>query len=381
MAEMTPQERIDTAIKLEPVDRVPVVPMMDFFCARYKGVVLEDFINDGDMARDLMDEIFFEFGPWDATFQSTALNEFAFALTLPIRLKVPGRELPSDTIWQFDEVPLMTEEDYDFLIENGWHAFWGMMFPRMRPYQDPAQVPQLLEDWTNQAVRDTLKWEDKGVLSFTGVAITPPFDALSMARSLNEFIYDLYRHPDKVIAAMDAMLPDLIQSVIGGQKGIQQATRWGYRTAFLGSTRQSATFISPKMFEKFGLPYLHRIVEAYLEAGITPLFHFDSDWTPLLEYFKEFPRGTCILELDGTTDIFKAKEVLRDHMCLMGDVPAALLKLGTPEEVSDYVKKLIDVVGEGGGFILSTGCDTPVDAKPENVRAMVETALTYQNNR
>jgi len=90
MAEMTPQERIDTAIKLEPVDRVPVVPMMDFFCARYKGVVLEDFINDGDMARDLMDEIFFEFGPWDATFQSTALNEFAFALTLPIRLKVPG---------------------------------------------------------------------------------------------------------------------------------------------------------------------------------------------------------------------------------------------------------------------------------------------------
>jgi uroporphyrinogen-III decarboxylase len=137
----------------------------------------------------------------------------------------------------------------------------------------------------------------------------------------------------------------------------------------------------PEMLNLHRPDVIREVHEAYLEAGITPLFHFDSDWTPLLEYFKEFPRGTCILELDGTTDIFKAKEVLRDHMCLMGDVPAALLKLGTPEEVSDYVKKLIDVVGEGGGFILSTGCDTPVDAKPENVRAMVETALTYQNNR
>jgi uroporphyrinogen-III decarboxylase len=89
------------------------------------------------------------------------------------------------------------------------------------------------------------------------------------------------------------------------------------------------------------------------------------------------PRGKVVLEIDGTTDIFKAKEVLGDHLCIMGDVPAQLLKLGTPDDVRAYVKKLIDVVGKGGGFILSSGCDVPVDAKPENVKAVIEVGMTY----
>ncbi len=81
--------------------------------------------------------------------------------------------------------------------------------------------------------------------------------------------------------------------------------------------------------------------------------------------------------MDGQTDIFKAKEVLGDHMCIMGDVPAQLLSLGTPDEVCAYVQRLIDVVGNGSGFILSTGCDCPMDAKPENVKMMIEIGKSY----
>jgi uroporphyrinogen-III decarboxylase len=81
--------------------------------------------------------------------------------------------------------------------------------------------------------------------------------------------------------------------------------------------------------------------------------------------------------LDGYTDIFKAKEILGDHMCIMGDVPPSLLTLGTPEQVENYVKKLIDEVGKGGGYILCTGCELPIDTKEENYRAMLETAKSY----
>jgi len=84
-----------------------------------------------------------------------------------------------------------------------------------------------------------------------------------------------------------------------------------------------------------------------------------------------------VAELDSMTDIFKAKEVLKGHMCIAGDVPAASSALGTPEEVEEYCKKLIDVVGEGGGFILSSGCTVPVDCKIENLKAMVNTAKSY----
>jgi uroporphyrinogen-III decarboxylase len=97
----------------------------------------------------------------------------------------------------------------------------------------------------------------------------------------------------------------------------------------------------------------------------------------MLEFFKDLPKGTCVLELDSVTDIFKAKQVLAGHMCLMGDVPAALLKLGTAAEVTAYVRRLCEEVGDGGGYILSTGCECPVDARPENVRAMIEAGKTY----
>jgi len=109
--------------------------------------------------------------------------------------------------------------------------------------------------------------------------------------------------------------------------------------------------------------------------------HLDTDWGMNLPYFKKLPKGKCVCDLDGTTDIFRAKEILKDHMCISGDVPASLLTVGKPEEVSEYCKRLIDHVGEGGGFMLTTGCECPIDAKPENLRAMVETGKEYRGQK
>ncbi len=65
-------------------------------------------------------------------------------------------------------------------------------------------------------------------------------------------------------------------------------------------------------------------------------------------------------------------------MCISGDVQASLLTLGRPDEVEDYCRKLIDVVGKDGGFMLTTGCECPVDARFENVKVMVNTAKSYR---
>jgi len=39
-----------------------------------------------------------------------------------------------------------------------------------------------------------------------------------------------------------------------------------------------------------------------------------------------------------------------------------------------YCKELIQKVGADGGFILSSGCSIPANAKIENVRALMESA-------
>jgi uroporphyrinogen-III decarboxylase len=111
-----------------------------------------------------------------------------------------------------------------------------------------------------------------------------------------------------------------------------------------------------------------------VRAGITPILHCDTNWTKFFDLFLRFPARKCILELDGKSDIFKAKEILGSRMCIMGDVPAELLVLGSKQEVLDYCRKLIEIVGKDGGFILSSGCSLPANAKAENIRALYEAA-------
>ena len=63
-------------------------------------------------------------------------------------------------------------------------------------------------------------------------------------------------------------------------------------------------------------------------------------------------------------------------MCIRGNVPASLLQTGTPDEVINYCKKSIDIVGKNGGYIMSSR--GPMDeAKPENVKTMFDFTREY----
>jgi uroporphyrinogen-III decarboxylase len=121
-----------------------------------------------------------------------------------------------------------------------------------------------------------------------------------------------------------------------------------------------------------------QIVDAFWSEGIVSWFHLDTCWDKNIPYFEQLPKGSAIIDLDGTTDIFTAKEVLKNHLCIASDVHPTLLSLGKPEDVENYCKKLIDEVGKDGGLILSTGCTVPGAVKPENFKAMIETGKHYE---
>jgi uroporphyrinogen-III decarboxylase len=131
--------------------------------------------------------------------------------------------------------------------------------------------------------------------------------------------------------------------------------------------------ISRSLWERFVWPYFEKAVEEVVKLGLIALLHLDSDWTRDLTFFRSLPKAKCILATDGQTDLFKAKEILSGHMCLMGDVPATMLAFDTPDEVYEYSTKLIKELGPEG-FILHSGCDIPMDAKLPNVQAMVAAA-------
>ena len=54
----------------------------------------------------------------------------------------------------------------------------------------------------------------------------------------------------------------------------------------------------------------------------------------------------------------------------------ALILTGSPEKVKAYCKELIDVVGKGGGYIMSFGTSMD-EGKPETIHAMVDFTKEY----
>jgi uroporphyrinogen-III decarboxylase len=141
--------------------------------------------------------------------------------------------------------------------------------------------------------------------------------------------------------------------------------------------RSSTDFISPKQFRELSFPSLKSLAEQLVASGIRVIFHFDGNWDKNLETLRELPAGNCVAQFDGPTDIFLAKRVIGDRMCIMGDVPSMMLAFSSVTEVDEYCHRLIEEVGAGGGYIMGAGCEIPPNARPENVKAMIESAGKY----
>jgi hypothetical protein len=379
VAGMTAHERIETAIRLGKPDRVPVVPIIDFFAGRYGGITQHDMFFDVAKADVALERTLRDLGPIDGQNLSYAglgrIMQVIFP-TPPIMPGIGGE--PMDGQFQFVEKTVMDWEEYRQIEKRG-PLRWildkmKLSNPQMGNPMGMLKTFGGVATDVMKARRSMTRWQRKGVESMVAYNIVfTPMEYISLfMRSFNDFILDLFRHPEEVKAASRALMKTM------QMQGMMMVKLSGLKRVFMGGTRTSASCLSPKQFEEFALPEWQEMCEYWVGKGVTPLLHFDSDWTAFFPYLKNLPRGKCILNLDGTSNIFAAKDQLGDHMCIMGDVPAALLKLGEPEEVDEYCRKLITELGRDGGFILSSGCTVPVDSKPENVKAMLKSVLKYR---
>lgn len=363
-------ERLDRAIALKPAPEIPVYPHIVTFAGRCAGISQAELFSSDKAWLAACDRTFERVGKPDVVFP---MNPFDTAYTESMKVKLPGRELGPDEPFQFVEEEIMQVSDYDVILEKGWGA-WNTQF--MKTIQSPpwhGKLGDLKVLWgfirTGMNTGRNIKhWQKQGlpVMFHTGVA--PPFDVFSLSRSLRPFYRDLFDRPDKVKQAVAVGTEAMIKLGLANAKRAK-----GDRVAIF-AMRSSASFLSPKLFDEISFPSLKRMVEGYHAAGLVSVLHCDGNWDLMLPRFKELPRASCIVELDGASDIRKAREVLADHLCIKGDVRAALLALGEKEQVETYCRELMDFMGRDGGFILGSGCEVPITAKPENVAAMIAAA-------
>jgi uroporphyrinogen decarboxylase len=78
----------------------------------------------------------------------------------------------------------------------------------------------------------------------------------------------------------------------------------------------------------------------------------------------------------------RLKKTYGDRVTFWGGVDTQrLLPFGSPQEVADTVKRLIDIMAPGGGFILAPVHNVRPEVPPENMVALYDTACEYGRGR
>lgn len=134
-------------------------------------------------------------------------------------------------------------------------------------------------------------------------------------------------------------------------------------------------WMSREMFQEFFLPYQKIVASAIKKPWV---FHSDGNLMPILDDLLTLGMNGIHPIQPAAMDIKKVKSLVRDRVCILGNIDLDYtLTLGTPEEVDREVKERIAVAGPGGGYIITSANSLTDYCKTENVWAMANAIKKY----
>jgi uroporphyrinogen-III decarboxylase len=399
------EQRIMDAIHLKPTDRIPVSCSIGYFAAKYAGIPCSAAYYDFNAWYNAYQKTLKDFQP-DMLFPEGYKSGRALEILEPKQMRWPGHGVDPYEGHQSIEIDNMKSDEYDQYLKDPSDYLLRVHAPRVsEKLEGLAHLPKLseigfgamgaqmlalafadpqlskavhtLEKAGRQMKRDQVKMAKFSKLifnmgfpeMFSGAAM-PPFDVVSHSvRGMSGTMIDMYRQPDKIIAMCDYLLKQTIA------RPLPPPTENGHIRIFMTNTRGSDDFMSTQQFDKFYWPTFKKLVLSLIKRGGTPCIFFEGNFTSRLEYLLDFPKGSLLARFD-TTDIHRAKDVLKGQICIEGNVPSTLLQVGSVQDVKNYCKNLIDTVGKGGGYILSPRSSTE-KANPSNLKAMIEFTKEY----
>ncbi len=196
-------------------------------------------------------------------------------------------------------------------------------------------------------------------------------------RGMQELLIDMASHPTLAGAFFDKMvdlklafwemaLPQLADVI----DVVSEADDYG---------TQASQLISPRMFRQQIKPRLTVLFAQIKELAPNAklFFHSCGNVRPLLPDFIEI--GVDILNpihvtATGMEPTALKRDFGQDIVFWGGGVETqSVLPFGTPQEVKDNVRRNVDALAPGGGFVFNTIHNIQADVPPENIVAMWET--------
>jgi hypothetical protein len=209
-----------------------------------------------------------------------------------------------------------------------------------------------------------------GYPGFFGGGTKAPFDTIGdTLRGTKGIITDMYRQPAKIIRACEQFVPIMVKM------GVDNAKLNGNPVVFIPLHKGADGFMSDDQFKKFYWPTLKDLMDGLIAEGCIPFPWAEGGYNSRLKVIKDTPKGKVIWGFD-TTDMAEAKKMLGDVSCIGGNLSIATLSVGTPDDVKNACKKLINDCAKGGGYLMLSGA-TIDNAPPANIKMMIDATKEY----
>ncbi|MFP4029286.1 MAG: uroporphyrinogen decarboxylase family protein [Candidatus Brocadiia bacterium] len=382
-------KRYKTALHNGKPDCVPIRPFVAEFVAKYAGYTCQEVTHDYNKAIDATIQCAADFD-WDATVPNMVY--VWTGLTEAVGLKyygVPGIDIEEDVGFQYrepaEEDAFMRADEYDRLIDDPTAFLYEVWFPRVAEdicaTGDPTtyrhstalvrSAMAMLQYFMDLGAGAQRMQDETGTVPAIGGILKAPFDILAdKFRGYYGLTMDMHTQPEKVLAAAEALAPHLLRVAI------DSADPTGTVPVAIWMHRGCVPFVTPAQFDSHYWPTLKPIIQELWKRDLQTLFYAEGDWNAHLDSFTELPDRSIVFHVDRA-DIFEVYEKLGDKFCISGGIPNFLLSYGSPDEVRDCCRKIIDGVAADGGYIADAGAIMQDDTCEENLRVMTEFVRDY----
>ena len=190
---------------------------------------------------------------------------------------------------------------------------------------------------------------------------------------MNDFMMMVYEDRDLIEEMLEESTVHFIKItqtlVDGGADFIWPADDVAFKTGL---------FIPPKLMKEMWVPRMARIMEPAVNAGVPVMFHSDGKIDDIVEDLIEMGLD-CLNPMDPYgVDYADYKKRYGDRLCLSGNVDIEFpLSKGTPEDVDADVKKHMDVLKPGYGYVATVSHSVVNYIPHENVIAYLNAIHKY----
>ncbi len=377
------------ALRNEKPDRIPVRPFVAEFTAKYAGFTNQEVTHDYHKAFEAVCRCAADFD-WDAMVPNMVYVWTGLSQAIGLRYYgIPGVEVHPDAGFQYLEPgegdAFMKADEYDDLIADPTAFLYNVWLPRVSRDVSPMGAKTsyrnnlalvkggmaMLQYFADFGPQCTRLREEFGMPGAIAGILKAPLDILAdKLRGYIGLTLDLAAQPEKVLAACEALQPHL------AHVALSTADPSGQLPVGFWMHRGCVPFVTPEQFDTVYWPTLKPIIQELWKHGHQTLFYAEGDWNHHLEAFAELPDRSIVYHVD-MADIFEVHRALGHKFCLSGGIPNFILWHGSPDDVRDHCRKVIDGVAVDGGYIMDASAIMQNDTDVENLRALTDFTHEY----